>query len=140
MTKRGRTQNIKALVEDLRDRARPEVSAHLRETRPWGSFEVLAQGDRYQVKRLVVAPGAQLSLQSHRHRAEEWTVVNGIARVTLDQDELSIPEGGTVTVPIGGKHRLANPGTIPLVVIEVQVGSYLGEDDIVRYADDYGRS
>lgn len=140
VTARNSAQNVKHVVQDLRDRSRPEASAHTRETRPWGSFEVLSAGDRYQVKRLVVLPGAKLSLQSHRHRAEEWTVVNGTAQVTLNQDTTTIAEGGTISVPIEGRHRLANPGTVPLVVIEVQVGSYLGEDDIVRYADEYGRS
>ena len=140
VTRRDRSQYVRNLVEDLRDQRRREVKAHLREDRPWGSFEVLASGERYQVKRLIVNPGAKLSLQSHRHRAEEWTVVNGTARVTLDDDELTVQEGETVSVPIGGRHRLSNPGRIPLVVVEVQVGSYLGEDDIVRYADEYGRS
>jgi mannose-1-phosphate guanylyltransferase/mannose-6-phosphate isomerase len=140
VARRDRTQNVAGLVQDLLDQHRPEAVSHTRERRPWGSFEVLAGGDRYQVKRLEVNPGAKLSLQSHRHRAEEWTVVNGTARVTLDDAELTITEGGSVSVPIEGKHRLANPGKIPLVVIEVQLGSYLGEDDIVRYADDYGRS
>ena len=139
VTRRDRSQYVRNLVEDLRDQRRREVKAHLREVRPWGSFEVLASGERYQVKRLIVNPGAKLSLQSHRHRAEEWTVVNGTARVTLD-DELTVQEGETVSVPIGGRHRLSNPGRIPLVVVEVQVGSYLGEDDVVRYADEYGRS
>jgi len=140
VTDRNSAQGVKDIVQDLRDRSRPEASTHAHETRPWGSFQVLAAGDRYQVKRLVVLPGAKLSLQSHRHRAEEWTVVNGTALVTLDQNTTTIAEGGTISVPIEGKHRLANPGEMPLVVIEVQVGSYLGEDDIVRYADEYGRS
>lgn len=137
---RDRAQQVKGLVEDLRDRDRPEASEHSREVRPWGSFEVLDAGDRYQVKRLVVDPGSKLSLQSHRHRAEEWRVVNGTARVTLDDEVLTVPEGDTVSVSVGTRHRLENPGHIPLVVIEVQLGSYLGEDDIERYADDYGRS
>jgi mannose-1-phosphate guanylyltransferase/mannose-6-phosphate isomerase len=141
VARRSRSQQVKDLVDSLRDAGRAEVSRNTRkEIRPWGSFEILANGDRYQVKRLVVNPGAKLSLQSHRHRAEEWSVVNGTARVTLDDDELTVPEGGTVSVAVGAKHRLQNPGRIPLVVIEVQLGSYLGEDDIERYADEYGRN
>ena len=137
---RDRAQQVKELTQDLRDRERPEATVHRREVRPWGSFEVLDTGDRYQVKRLIVDPGAKLSLQSHRHRAEEWTVVNGTALVTLDDEVLTVPEGDTVSVSVGARHRLENAGHIPLVVIEVQLGSYLGEDDIERYADDYGRN
>ena len=137
---RSQSQRVKELVDALRDAGVPEAVRHTTmEIRPWGSFKILASGDRYQVKRLVVNPGAKLSLQSHRHRAEEWSVVNGTARVTLDDDELTVPEGGTVSVGLGMRHRLQNPGRIPLVVIEVQLGSYLGEDDIERYADEYGR-
>jgi mannose-1-phosphate guanylyltransferase/mannose-6-phosphate isomerase len=137
---RSRSQQVKALVDTLRDSHAPEAERNtLKEVRPWGSFEILAVGERYQVKRLIVNPGAKLSLQSHRHRAEEWTVVNGIGRVTLDDDDLTVPEGGTVSVAVGARHRLQNPGRIPLVVIEVQLGSYLGEDDIERYDDEYGR-
>ena len=137
---RDLAQDVKDVVAVLRDQERAETVRHLREVRPWGSFEILDTGERYQVKRLVVNPGAKLSLQSHRHRAEEWTVVNGTARVVLDGDVATAPEGKTVSVPVGSKHRLENPGHIPLVVIEVQLGAYLGEDDIVRYDDEYGRS
>lgn len=140
VARRPRSQKVKDLVDALHDAERPEAVRHTDEVRPWGSFEVLAAGDGYQVKRLVVNPGAKLSLQSHRHRAEEWTVVNGTAQVTLDDSETTVPEGGTISVAVGARHRLANPGHMPLVVIEVQVGSYLGEDDIERYADEYGRS
>ena len=138
---RAQPQRVRALVDRLRDEDRPEGTRYTRkEIRPWGSFEILATGDRYQVKRLIVNPGAKLSLQSHRYRAEEWSVVNGTARVTLDDDDLTVAEGSTVSVAVGARHRLQNPGHIPLVVIEVQLGSYLGEDDIERYADEYGRS
>ncbi len=137
---RGRAQGVREIVEALRDRDRPEAGAASIEHRPWGSFEILTDGDRYQVKRLVVVPGAKLSLQSHRHRAEEWVVVNGTAEVTRGDDLLLVQEGETVSIAIGERHRLANPGAVPLVVIEVQLGSYLGEDDIERYEDDYGRS
>jgi mannose-1-phosphate guanylyltransferase/mannose-6-phosphate isomerase len=137
---RSRSQEVKDLVDALREAGRPEAVRHTNEVRPWGSFEILAAGDRYQVKRLVVNPGAKLSLQSHRHRAEEWTVVNGTALVTLDDNELTVLEGESISVAVGARHRLQNPGLDPLVVIEVQLGSYLGEDDIERYADEYGRS
>jgi mannose-1-phosphate guanylyltransferase/mannose-6-phosphate isomerase len=137
---RDRAQGVRAVVDALRDAERNEVDSATIEERPWGSFEILTNGDRYQVKRLVVHPGSKLSLQSHRHRAEEWVVVNGTAEVTLDDETVMAGEGETVSVAVGQRHRLANPGPIPLVVIEVQIGSYLGEDDIERYEDDYGRS
>jgi mannose-1-phosphate guanylyltransferase/mannose-6-phosphate isomerase len=137
---RDRAQEVRAVVDELLDRDRPEAQAASIEHRPWGSFEVLTAGDRYQVKRLVVHPGSKLSLQSHRHRAEEWVVANGTAEVTLGDDHLVVGEGETVSVAVGQRHRLANPGQIPLVVIEVQLGSYLGEDDIERFEDEYGRS
>jgi len=137
---RTRAQGVRQVVEALREAERPEADAASIENRPWGSFEVLTAGDRYQVKRLVVHPGAKLSLQSHQHRAEEWSIVNGTAEVTLGDSTQTYAEGESVSVAIGERHRLANPGQIPLVVIEVQLGSYLGEDDIERYEDDYGRS
>ena len=138
---RSHSQRVKVLVDVLKDAHTPEAERNtLKEVRPWGSFKILAAGERYQVKRLVVNPGAKLSLQSHRHRAEEWTVVNGTAHVTLDDERLTVPEGGTVSVAVGARHRLQNPGRIPLVVIEVQLGSYLEEDDIERYDDEYGRA
>ncbi len=140
VARRSRSQEVKDLVDTLDGAGMPEAVRHTSEMRPWGSFEVLAAGDGYQVKRLMVNPGAQLSLQSHRHRAEEWTVVNGTAQVTLDETETTVPEGGIISVAVGARHRLQNPGHTALVVIEVQLGSYLGEDDIERYADDYGRS
>jgi mannose-1-phosphate guanylyltransferase/mannose-6-phosphate isomerase len=137
---RDRAQGVRTIVDELRDRDRPEASAASVEHRPWGSFEVLTGGDRYRVKRLVVQPGASLSLQAHRHRAEEWIVANGTAEVMRDDDLLLVGEGETVSVAIGQRHRLANPGQIPLVVIEVQLGSYLGEDDIEGFEDDSGGS
>jgi mannose-1-phosphate guanylyltransferase/mannose-6-phosphate isomerase len=108
--------------------------------RPWGSFEGVDQGERFQVKRLTVKPGASLSLQMHHHRAEHWIVVSGTARVTRDDSECLLSENQSTYIPIGTRHRLENPGTIPLEIIEVQSGSYLGEDDIVRFEDVYNRA
>jgi mannose-1-phosphate guanylyltransferase/mannose-6-phosphate isomerase len=108
--------------------------------RPWGTFEGMDQGDRFQVKRLSVKPGATLSLQMHHHRAEHWIVVSGTARVTCDDKEFLLSENQSTYIPIGMRHRLENPGAIPLEIIEVQSGSYLGEDDIVRFEDIYNRA
>ena len=107
--------------------------------RPWGCFETLALSNRFQVKRIVVKPGASLSLQSHHHRAEHWIVVEGIAKVTIDDHIKLISENQSVYIPLGAKHRMENPGKLPMVLIEVQTGAYLGEDDIVRYEDVYAR-
>jgi mannose-1-phosphate guanylyltransferase/mannose-6-phosphate isomerase len=136
---RDRAQDVKAVVERLKAAGRQEAVAHNRCYRPWGFYESLIQGERFQVKRLVVSPGRQLSLQSHFHRAEHWVVVSGTARVTRDQDRLIVRENESVYLPLGCVHRLENPGKIPLTLIEVQSGSYLGEDDIVRIEDTYGR-
>jgi mannose-1-phosphate guanylyltransferase / mannose-6-phosphate isomerase len=137
---RGHAQDVKKIVERLKASGRPEAVAHNRSYRPWGYYESLIQGDRFQVKRIVVMPGRQLSLQSHYHRAEHWVVVNGTARVTRDQDVLIVRENESVYLPLGCVHRLENPGRIPLTLIEVQSGAYLGEDDIVRLQDTYGRA
>ena len=110
------------------------------ERRPWGSFEVLADHDDCKVKRLTVDPGQRLSYQSHRRRAEHWLVVSGIARVTLDGNDVDVAPGGAIDIPTGAAHRVSNPGDDELVFIEVQLGDYFGEDDIVRYSDDYGRA
>jgi mannose-1-phosphate guanylyltransferase/mannose-6-phosphate isomerase len=110
-----------------------------RAERPWGFYESLIQGSRFQVKRIVVKPGHKLSLQQHYHRAEHWVVVEGVAQVTRDEDQLTVNENESVYLPLGCVHRVENPGRIPFVLIEVQSGSYLGEDDIVRLEDDYGR-
>ncbi len=107
--------------------------------RPWGSWELVDAGDRYVVKRIIVAPGKKLSLQKHYYRAEHWVVVAGTAQVTRDSELLLLSENESVYLPLGCVHRLENPGRIPLVLIEVQTGSYLGEDDIVRLEDEYGR-
>ncbi len=137
---RGHAQDVKKIVERLKAAGRSEAVAHNLTYRPWGYYESLIHGDRFQVKRIVVQPGRQLSLQSHFHRAEHWVVVNGTARVTRDQETLILRENESVYLPLGCVHRLENPGKIPLTLIEVQVGSYLGEDDIVRLEDTYGRS
>ncbi len=137
---RDHAQDVKKVVERLKAAGRPEAVAHNRTYRPWGFYERLISGDRYQVKRIVVTPGGQLSLQSHYHRAEHWVVVNGTARVTRDQESLILRENESIYLPLGCMHRLENPGRIPLTLIEVQSGAYLGEDDIVRVDDSYGRA
>jgi mannose-1-phosphate guanylyltransferase/mannose-6-phosphate isomerase len=136
---RSQSQDVKKIVERLKAAGRPEAVAHNRSYRPWGYYECLIQGDRFQVKRIVVTPGRRLSLQSHFHRAEHWVVVNGTAKVTRDAETLIVRENESVYLPLGCVHRLENPGKIPLTLIEVQSGAYLGEDDIVRLEDTYGR-
>ena len=132
-------QDVKHIVSALKKAGRGEALLHTRVYRPWGTYESLVESDRFQVKRIVVNPGQQLSLQMHHHRAEHWIVVKGTARVTCGDNELTLHEDQSTYIPIGSKHRLANPGKIPLEIIEVQSGSYLGEDDIVRFDDRYGR-
>ena len=136
---RDKAQEIKPLVESLRAERRTELNTHARVFRPWGDYEGIDVGDRYQVKRIVVRPGAKLSLQKHHHRAEHWVVVKGTAIVTCGQTETMLTENQSTYIPLGEVHRLENPGSIPLELIEVQSGSYLGEDDIVRFDDIYGR-
>ena len=133
------TQHVKDLVEVLESRNRKEATEHQKKYRPWGSYETLVLGDRFQVKQIVVNPGACLSLQMHHHRAEHWVVVSGTAEVQLDDRTQILTEDQSVHIPIGSKHRLTNPGKLALTLIEVQSGSYLGEDDILRFADIYGR-
>ncbi|WP_456062060.1 mannose-1-phosphate guanylyltransferase/mannose-6-phosphate isomerase [Azospirillum isscasi] len=137
---RDRAQDIKPLVEHLKTQGRSEPLLHRRVHRPWGFYQSLHAGDRFQVKRLTVAPGARLSLQKHYHRAEHWVVVNGTALVTRGDEQILLRENESVYIPLGTLHRLENPGKVPLNLIEVQSGSYLGEDDIVRFDDHYGRS
>jgi mannose-1-phosphate guanylyltransferase/mannose-6-phosphate isomerase len=137
---RDRAQDVKTVVERLKSAGRHQAVAHNRTYRPWGFYESLITGDRFQVKRIVVTPGGKLSLQSHYHRAEHWVVVNGTARVTRDHETLILRENESVYLPLGCAHRLENPGLIPLALIEVQSGAYLGEDDIVRIEDSYGRA
>jgi mannose-1-phosphate guanylyltransferase/mannose-6-phosphate isomerase len=133
-------QSVKDVVDQLKQNGRPEVVFHKRVYRPWGWFEGLDRGDRFQVKRIMVKPGAQLSLQSHYHRAEHWIVVEGTLEVTVENQIQLLNENQSTYIPLGARHRLANPGRIPAYLIEVQSGSYLGEDDIVRYEDIYGRA
>ena len=137
---RDRAQDVKKVVDRLRQAGRHEAVAHNRVYRPWGFYESLIHGDRFQVKRIVVTPGHKLSLQKHFHRAEHWVVVNGTAVVTRDGEEIMVRENESIYLPLGTIHRMENPGRIPLTLIEVQSGSYLGEDDIVRIEDTYGRA
>ena len=136
---RSKVQDVKRIVNRLKEQQRPEVSLHRRVYRPWGSYESLVVSERFQVKRIVVNPGQTLSLQMHHHRAEHWIVVHGTAEVTCEDKVFMLGEDESTYIPLGHKHRLANPGRIPLELIEVQSGAYLGEDDIVRYEDIYGR-
>ena len=136
---RDRIQDIKQVVEALAAADRPEASVHQQVFRPWGSYESLVVGEQFQVKRLTITPGQTLSLQLHHHRAEHWVVVSGQAEVTRGEEVLMLGPDESIYIPIGMKHRLANRGVDPLEVIEVQSGSYLGEDDIVRFDDVYGR-
>jgi len=136
---KSRVQEVKQLVSQLKTRGRDEALLHRRVYRPWGSHEGVEQADRFQVKRITVNGGAALSLQMHHHRAEHWIVVRGTARVTRGDEVFLLSENESTYIPVGVKHRLENPGKIPLELIEVQSGSYLGEDDIVRFEDDYGR-
>jgi mannose-1-phosphate guanylyltransferase/mannose-6-phosphate isomerase len=137
---RDRAQDVKKIVERLRAAGRHEAAAHNRCYRPWGFYESLIAGDRFQVKRIVVKPGEKLSLQKHFHRAEHWVVVAGTALVMRDGEEVMLRENESIYLPLGTVHRLENPGRIALTLIEVQSGSYLGEDDIVRIEDTYGRA
>jgi mannose-1-phosphate guanylyltransferase/mannose-1-phosphate guanylyltransferase/mannose-6-phosphate isomerase len=137
---RDRAQDVKTLVDALKAKGRKEATEHRRAYRPWGHYEGLIMGDRFQVKKILVRPGAKLSLQKHFHRAEHWVVVSGTAIVRRDAEEILLRENESVYLPLGCVHRMENPGIIPLVLIEVQSGSYLGEDDIVRFEDTYGRA
>jgi mannose-1-phosphate guanylyltransferase/mannose-6-phosphate isomerase len=136
---RSSVQGVKHIVTGLKAAGRPEYRLHPLVYRPWGSYESLAVGARFQVKRITVNPGAQLSLQMHYHRAEHWVVVSGTAEITNGEDVRLYSENQSTYIPLGTVHRLKNPGRVPLVIIEIQSGSYLGEDDIVRFEDAYGR-
>ncbi len=137
---RDRAQEVKKIVDRLRRAGRSEAAAHNRSYRPWGFYESLINAERFQVKRIVVKPGEKLSLQKHFHRAEHWVVVAGTAVVTRDAEQVLVRENESIYLPLGCVHRLENPGRIPLELIEVQSGAYLGEDDIVRLEDTYGRA
>lgn len=137
---RSRAQDVRQAVSTLKAKRAKQAESFPRDHRPWGWFETLALADRFQVKRIVVKPGAALSLQSHVHRSEHWIVVSGTARVTVDDKVTLVTENQSIYVPLGAVHRMENPGKVPMVLIEVQTGSYLGEDDIIRYEDVYSRS
>jgi len=137
---RDRAQDVKRIVGLLEEEGAPESKAHRKIYRPWGSYDGVTEGERWQVKRIVVNPGASLSLQMHHHRAEHWIVVQGTAVVDKDGHQELVGENQSTYIPLGCRHRLSNPGKIPVELIEVQSGPYLGEDDIVRFEDRYGRS
>jgi mannose-1-phosphate guanylyltransferase / mannose-6-phosphate isomerase len=137
---RDKAQSVRDMVKSLQAKGRREAVEHVRSFRPWGDYESIDRGDRYQVKRITVKSGGILSLQSHFHRAEHWVVVSGTARVTINDAVTVVGENQSIYVPLGAVHRLENPGKVPLELIEVQSGAYLGEDDIVRHEDVYGRT
>ena len=137
---RDKVQAVKELVGRLKRDGRSQTNLHRKVYRPWGSYDGIDSGERFQVKRIIVKPGAALSLQMHHHRAEHWIIVSGTARVTCGENVFTLSENQSTYIPLGSKHRLENPGEMPLELIEVQSGSYLGEDDIVRFEDVYGRN
>jgi mannose-1-phosphate guanylyltransferase/mannose-6-phosphate isomerase len=136
---KDKAQDVKAITEHLKQSSRQEHIFHAKVHRPWGDYESIDHGPRYQVKRLTVKPGASLSAQLHHHRAEHWVVVKGTAKITRGDETFLLSENQSTYIPLGVTHRLENPGVIPLEIIEVQSGSYLGEDDIVRFEDKYNR-
>jgi mannose-1-phosphate guanylyltransferase / mannose-6-phosphate isomerase len=136
---RSQSQHVKKLVQQLEVQKRQELNLHRKVHRPWGWYDSIDEAERFKVKRIQVKPGASLSLQKHHHRAEHWIVVKGTAEVTCGDKVTLITENQSTYIPLGEVHRLANPGSIPLEIIEVQSGSYLGEDDIIRFEDTYGR-
>jgi mannose-1-phosphate guanylyltransferase len=137
---KDRVQDVKAVVAELKAQDRTEHIHHREVYRPWGHYDSIDSGERYQVKRITVKPGAKLSVQMHHHRAEHWIVVSGTAKVTNGDNELLLTENQSTYIPVGVIHALENPGKVDLELIEVQSGSYLGEDDIVRFDDRYGRA
>lgn len=137
---RDRIQEVKEVVSQIKSAGRSEATWHRKVYRPWGAYDSIDMGQRFQVKRITVKPGATLSLQMHHHRAEHWIVVSGTAEVTRGEEVLLLTENQSTYIPLGVTHRLKNPGKLPLELIEVQSGSYLGEDDIVRFEDTYGRT
>lgn len=139
ITEKGKSQEVKKVVEKLKKQHRKEAIENRTMYRPWGSYTILAEGEGYKVKRITIKPGAKLSLQMHYHRSEHWTVISGTGKLTLDDKVVIFKENESTYIPIAVKHRLENPGQIPLSIIEVQNGRYLGEDDIVRFDDEYGR-
>lgn len=140
VAKRGESQKVKNLVNRLKKEKRPEPDENVTMYRPWGSYTILSEGLGYKVKKIIINPGQSLSLQMHYHRSEHWTVINGTGMLTLDDKQVIFRENESTYIPSGTKHRLSNPGKLPLMIIEVQNGKYLGEDDIVRFTDIYGRA
>ncbi len=134
-----RAQDVKQLVDHLKTHKRSEATMHRQVYRPWGNYDSIDEGKRFKVKRITVKPGEKLSVQMHYHRAEHWVVVTGTALVRVGDSEKLVTENESIFIPIGGVYSLENPGKVPLELIEVQTGSYLGEDDIVRFEDRYGR-
>jgi len=137
---KDRVQEVKQIVDQLKQAGRSEAYVHRKAYRPWGHYDSVDNGERHQTKRIVVKPGAKLSLQKHHHRAEHWVVVKGTALVTRGDEQILLTENESTFIPLGTVHRLENPGVIPLEIVEIQSGSYLGEDDIVRFGDTYGRT
>jgi mannose-1-phosphate guanylyltransferase/mannose-6-phosphate isomerase len=140
VTRKDRAQDVRHVVQWLKAQQRPEAETHRKVYRPWGSYESLDAGERFQVKRLTLYPGQAISLQMHHHRAEHWVVVRGTARVSRNEESFLLTENQSTYIPIGTTHRLENPGVLPLEIIEVQSGGYLGEDDVVRFEDRYHRT
>ena len=140
VARKSEGQRVKDAVAILKTKQAKQAVAFPIDHRPWGWFESLVVGERFQVKRIVVHPGAALSLQSHHHRSEHWIVVQGTAKVTIDEADRLVTENESVYIPLGAVHRMENPGKVDMVLVEVQTGSYLGEDDIIRYEDVYART
>jgi mannose-1-phosphate guanylyltransferase/mannose-1-phosphate guanylyltransferase/mannose-6-phosphate isomerase len=139
VARRGESQSVKDLVDQLKEAGLSQATEHPFEMRPWGRFEVLADDPLFKSKKITVDPGQQLSYQSHDQRAEHWVVVAGDGEITINDQKKTLRPGDSVYIPVKTKHRMRNPGTEPLIFVEVQTGSYFGEDDIVRYQDDYQR-
>ena len=137
---RNQMKDFNVIINKLKHEQRPELESHRRVYRPWGYYQSVDLGDRFQVKRLMVKPGAKTSTQIHYHRSEHWVVVEGTAQITRGEETFLLHENESIYLPMGTKHRLENPGKIPLHLVEVQSGTYLGEDDIVRIEDIYGRT
>jgi mannose-1-phosphate guanylyltransferase len=139
VTHKGASQRVKAVVDDLKSKASPLATEHVTVERPWGTYTTLNESERFKIKRIEVKPGGRLSLQMHHHRSEHWVVVSGAAKVTCNEKQFLLSPNESTFIPVGAQHRLENPGKLPLVMIEVQCGDYVGEDDIVRFSDHYGR-
>jgi len=139
VSKISKSQKVKSIVQKLNKRGFEEARFHKHVYRPWGSYTSIAEDKRWQVKKIIVKPSSSLSLQMHHHRSEHWIVVKGTALVEIEEKKQLLSENESVYIPLGSKHRLSNPGKLDLILIEVQSGSYLGEDDIYRFRDDYGR-